>query len=509
MKTRPCRWPRLLWAAGLLIGMATAAAEGAARIESISFLGNRELSASTLQAATAGFVGRPLDAETLAALRTEVQRLYDAAGYGLVTVSTPVAVEGGAVALRVTEFRVSDIQISGGDEAALRRLPALTAGASPQFDRLSRELFLFNDNPRRKAALDFKPDGADRVKAQLSLQQRSPLFGSLALDNSGTEATGRERLRLSLGHADLLGSGVVGELMAVTSTDDSTVRQFMGRASLPVIATGGSVDVSMDHARSDLGPALVFSSISGRSTGGRIGYRHPLHRATDSERFLDAALEQRHYEDVYDFAGFNLGSSVATRPFTLGYSDVTRGRWIVQHSFGITANIPGGGDNEAENYAASRFGADENWLRANAGIGALAGFGGGWQFSARAAGQYSNDALISGEQFRAGGAALLRGLIEGEIAGDSGLALGLELAASWPQPLQVFVFTDAARATRNLSPVGSPSAQSALTAGVGLRSAGAYWAGFELSVGHVLAQDQLPESDEGDTRVHASLRLSF
>jgi hemolysin activation/secretion protein len=515
----PRRQPRIvvllmLLSCAMSSAVSAAAQPAAAQISSLGFIGVRELPVSRLQAATASFLGAPLDEPTLNALQQRVQQFYDDNGYGLVRVATPVVVsaERGAVIVRIRELRVSEVQVLGARDAGgaspLTQLPALTSGKSPQLDALSRQLFLYNDNPRRQAAIDFQPDDTDGLRAQLSLSDQPPLYGSFTIDNTGTEETGRGRLRLSGGHADLFGRGIVGEVLAVTSTEGQTVRQGIARLSVPLVASGGSLEFSLDHARSDLGAVLAFSSISGRSTGGRIGYRHPISRATGLERFLDISIEQRSYDDVYDFSGVNLGSSVATRPVTAGYSAILRQRWILQQSFSLTANIPGGGDNAAAHYAASRFGADEDWLRANASLVALRDFG-SWQLSGRATGQYSSDALISGEQFRAGGAGLLRGLIEGEIAGDSGIAVGIELVVPWLNPLRGFCFAEAARATRNLSPAGSPDALSAMTAGLGLRSPPEGPIGFEISFGHVLGEDGLPESRPGDSRLHASLRFNL
>lgn len=488
-----------------------AAQDAAPRISSLTFIGVRALPVSALQKATASFVGAAADAATLAALRKRVQQVYDERGLGLVSVMPPAALPAsdGTVLVRVSELKVSLIEVIGADRRALSRLPALVPGQAPQFEALTRQLFLFNDNPRRKAALDFSPGEGEQVNAKLTVTEQALAYGSLTIDNSGSDQTGLGRARLSAGHADLFGRGWVGEAQLTSSFDGSTVRQALGRLSVPLLATGGTLDFSLDHSRSELGSVLAFNSISGRSTGAHLGYRHALSRASDRERFLTVALDQRQYDDVYDFAGTNLGSSVAARPLTLGYSALARGRWITQLSLGLTGNIPGGGDNASANYAASRFGAKTQWLRGNASAFALRPLGSGWQFSARLNGQYSDDALISGEQFRTGGSGGLRGLIEGEVAGDSGVSGGLELVAAWPLPLQGFVFTEATRATRNRSTVGSPDVLAATTAGIGLRSPGESLISFELSLGHVLDTKNLPESEPGDSRVHASARLSF
>ncbi len=498
----------------LFAGAGTAQAQqGAApTVRSLTFIGVQAVPVSALQQAGAEFVGAPATATTLAALRQRVQQVYTARGLSLVSVLPPALLPDseGLVLVRVNELKVSLVEVIGAkDRRALSRLPALAPGQAPQFEALTRQLFLFNDNPRRKAALDFTPGADEALTARVTITEQAPTYGSVVVDNTGSRQTGEGRLRLSAGHADLLGRGMVGEAQITTSFDGRTVRQGLGRLSVPLLSTGGTVDFSLDHSRSELGSVLAFNSISGRSTGVQLGYRHALLRASDRERFLTVGLNQRQYDDVYDFAGINLGSSVATRPLTLGYSALARGRWVTQVSLGLTGNIPGGGDNARANYAASRFGATPQWLRGNASAFALRPLGAGWQLSARLQGQYSGDALISGEQFRTGGSGGLRGLIEGEVAGDSGLGGGVELTSAWPLPLQSFVFAEATHAHRNRAVVGSPTTLAATTAGFGLRSPGENRLGFELSVGEVLSEKNLPQSEAGDRRVHASARFNF
>ena len=60
------------------------------------------------------------------------------------------------------------------------------------------------------------------------------------------------------------------------------------------------------------------------------------------------------------------------------------------------------------------------------GFGGLA-LPGGWQLQGRLNGQYSPDALVSGEQLGLGGANSVRGYEEREIVGDSGFFAALEL----------------------------------------------------------------------------------
>lgn len=499
-------------ATGILLALpAIACAATLPQLSSVNFFGNSALSAARLQAAVRPILGQPLGPLAIVEVRQAVQRAYAEAGFGLVTVDPPVPVAAGSSALsvRIHEIRVSTVTVLATDssEASVRAmLPALAEGVSPDLDRLALQTFLFNDNPRRRVAIDFQPDGPDQVTAVARVTESRPWFGSFGIDNSGTRETGRYRLMAAAAHANLLGRGILGEVSLTASPDGQKMRQAVVRLNLPIVPTGASVDASADVSRTDIGSVLNIFAVSGRSHGLRAAYRHPLSRTGTSEHSAVAGVEVRRLDDVIDFAGINLGNSVATRALSLGYSGSGRGEWAWAASASLTANVTGGDRNSDAAYAAARQGATAGWRRANA-SGSL------WlmlpvgQLAVRGVAQASGDALISGEQVRFGGAGLLRGARESEVAGDSGAAVSLE----WSAPLQAvraFTFADAAGVARHHAVAGSASRLSAVSAGLGIRAATQAVAA-ELVVGHVLHARNLPLSAKGSTRVHASFRVAF
>jgi hemolysin activation/secretion protein len=507
-----------------------------ALLNAVHFSGVRSLPVSKLHAAIADLLGRPLDASTLDALRRRVQSVYDAAGLGLMRVHAPTVFGNqGILLLRVEELRLHTVQITrtnGADGRAddpagldaltearvLGWLPSLSVGDSPSLQRLNRELFLLNDNPRLKAAVDFRADDQGRLHAQVDVHTLPLFYGHLALDNSGSKASGEGRLRAQLAHADVGGLGAIGELGLSTSLDGRRVRQALARLALPTPSTGGQVEMMIDHSSTDLGAVLAFNEVSGQSTGLRLAYKHPWERSEMASHFLSMGLAIRRHADVYDFFGINLGSKVASQAVSLGLFGQGQGEIGWRYELALTANIPGGADNDDVAYAASRSGARADWSRFNLQAEAQRGLGSGWTGRVRGMLQRSPAALISAEQFRTGGADLLRGLIDGELAGDSGAAVAFELVAPslfigesrtegirW-QPL---VFVEWGGAYRNQLVSGLTGVVQAATVGAGVQvHHGSRWQ-LDLGFGRVLASKNLPESSRGDIRAHAALRMLF
>ncbi len=385
----------------LLVPAPCAAQSGDASqpLESMSFFGASLVPVPTLQAAMRPLLGRPADKTALDAVRRAVQSVYDASGYRLVTVDLPVTVATGAVAVRVHEVRVSTIAVAGAErsgEAGVRvALGALQEGKSPNLDRLAQQTFLFNENTRRQVGIDFQPDGPDRVRALVSVVEQSPWYGSVQADNTGNTQTGRNKLALALGHANLFDHGITAEISASTAPGSYQTHQAAARVNVPVPATGGRVEASVDTSHGNLGVVLGTFAIAGSSRGARLAYQHPLSRAADFEQTASLALEHRRSDDIIDFSGVNLGTSIGTDTLTLAYSAGGRGSLVWSALGSFTVNLPGGAFNNSAAYAASRLGAVAHWSKVNLSGSAFKEWESGWRVRINETGIFDYETLAT------------------------------------------------------------------------------------------------------------------
>ena len=360
----------------------------------------------------------------------------------------------------------------------------------------------------------FFPDtrsGIADIDARVLASGGSPFYGRAVLDNAGQPATGRARARLQLGHGDLLGPGRAVDITAVVAVaNPNRQQQFAVRLQNPVpsIATLFALEASV--ARSRPGLTGGFFDVLGDSTSLSLSARHLLPRIGTLEPFVELAIDSTLNDDQVNFFGINLGSKVGATPLALtvggtlqgdGWRAFAQGR--VRHNLGVGPSASGA------DYAKARFGATPRWTSVDTLIEGRKGLGPSLEGVVRLQAQWSHNALISSQQFRVGGASLLRGLQEGELGGDAGVALGFEL---WFSPMaahKLGLLLDTGKTRRNQPQIGDFESASATTAGLAWQWDVAPGVRLNTSAAKVLAIENLQTSTKNSSRLHASLDWSF
>ncbi|MBN9408040.1 MAG: ShlB/FhaC/HecB family hemolysin secretion/activation protein [Burkholderiales bacterium] len=570
--TRASRAAGWLLAAGLLASAAAARAQAPAPtaasvppLESVVVLGSAGLAPSAIQAGVRELIGQPADAALLARVRQAVGQAHDAAGLGLVAVDAPV-LQGGTALVRVHALRLSQVTLERSDaagpeaampDAALARatLPALQSGRSPDLDVVDRQLRLANLQPHRRWSVDFRAaDGAPtspaataaaaapafsstpgqtvaggqdtpvatppvarpragavpEVEARVRVSGASPIYGRAMLDNAGQEATGRERARLQLGHGDLFGPGRSLDLTALVSVEHPGRQQQLAlRYQHPVPTWATLFSLEWSKARSRPGLVSGFFDVSGQSDALTLSARHLLARRGALEPYVDLALERSVNDDVVDFFGVNLGSKVGAAPLSaaLGatWQDST---WSAFGQARLRHNLGGPNASDAR-YAGARFGATPDWTTLDLAGEARRALPGGHEWVLRGQAQLSDDALVSPQQFRAGGSSMLRGLREGEMAGDQGVAFALEYWRAVAPGHRLGLLVDAATVRRNQALPGEPASADAATMGLGWQWQPRPGVRVSATAAHVLTARRLPQTRSGDSRLHLLLDWAF
>lgn len=456
-------------------GFATPAASAPLPIRAFSIEGNTLLPAGRLLAAVEPFVGRPQDADAQA--REAVLRTYREAGYEMVSVTLPEpAGADGVVHLRVHETRIGKVQVSGNEhfsEDGLRAaLPELKEQESPNFLRLSRQLFLANDNPSRQVALAFSAGGNGTADVAIKVSDEKPLKMAVSLDNTGTHATGHARATVLAMHANLWDAGHEATASYTMSpTRPGKVHQAGLSYVVPLPALGDRLQLSFTYSDADAGRVAEIFNVSGQGSTIGLRYQHFLHRTATTRHIIELGADSKRYKNTIDFFGTNLGVDVDARPVSLGYQYVGRDAdSSLATGVGYARNIAGGSRNDDATYDASRSGADASWSLWRAFLELRLGTPAQWGYRAAFEGQYSSDALISGEQFGLGGARSVRGFPERDSAGDRGWRLTNEVMT----PLLVgehrlLGFVDGGRQSRVHVLPGEGAAESLMSYGLGWR----------------------------------------
>ena len=516
----------------LASGIAYAQAAPTFAIRGYQIEGNSLLPQEQISIAVMPFTGPRSNFETIQLALEALEKAYLQAGYGSVKIEVPEQdLKEGVVRLLVVEARLERIIVEGQkfhDEAnVLNTLPALQTGQVVNVDQLQRNLDLANENFSKYTSVTFRrSEDAARTDALVRVADDNPLRFVLSLDNTGNLSTGRYRLGLSVHHANLFNRdhSLSAQLLTSPTRFDKVAILGLGYG-VPLYRLGDSVDFTLGYSNVDSGRIDLFSvSGNGLILGAR--YNRHLRPVGVWQHKLSFSLDARSYgNSVVPVAGGpSLVPDLRVRPLGLTYSGSARSaERDLYASVTLTRNLAGGtnGDTAAFNQPGGRAGADASFTTLKFSSGITQRLSPDWSLRGAVSGQYTNDLLISAEQFGAGGADSVRGFAEREIAADRGVRAGFEL---WGPDLgarggvaglrlQPIAFLDAAWVRFNVAP-GSITSQSISSVGLGLRGAFERSASFKLDYAYVLrgAQNTAGSnsaSGKGTWRLHGSALWIF
>ena len=501
--------------------------------------GNTLLDPALLQATLQPWQGTRSLAELRQAAQA-VQGLYGQAGYGaVVAYLPPQPVADGTVTVVVVEGKLSRITVQGAQRLSPERvraaLPTLVEGSTPRVRRIDAELQIANENPARSVGVLLGPGAAPgEVAATVKVDEQPVQRFTLALDNSGNDATGLYRLSLGWLHADISGHDDILNLQLQTSpTDFSAVRVFSAGYRLPLVRALAALDLFGAYSNVDGGiqPSaagdLRFAG-KGRILGVRgIAY---LPRWGEVDQRLTLALESRDYLNDCSVAGLpagacgSAGASVRVQPLTLEYAAQTGGALPAALNIALAHNLALGGQHgSSADFEAARPGAVPRYTAVRGGGQISLAVADDWALGGRLAGQFSRDALVAGEQFGLGGASTVRGYAERELAGDNGLVLSIELstprltgdagaagggAAGGGADLRLLAFGDAGQVSNvdNLACRAQQTRCSLSSVGLGARLG---WGVVQARLFVARALQDAAATRAGDWRTHFTLTANF
>ena len=492
-------------------------------IRGFDVTGDNPLSGDETTRVLAPFLRADASMETLQKATAALEAALKARGYALHRVVLPPQSVAEAVKLQVVKFVLGKITVEGlkeYDEGNIRAsLPELKEGTAPNFKTLAVQTAIANESQGKQVQIALKEaEEADRIDARIVVSEAKPWNFAVSLANTGSRATGRDRLTFSGSHANVFNLDHQFTGAYTTSIERaSDVQQFGGNYRVPLYALGGVVGASFTHSTvvGDFG--ALKSTGAGQTMG--LNYSHYLAPEGGYRSYVTLGLEDKRF-DVTEIAGVPIPTQQVrrSRPVSLGYTArVQSDSAAWGYNAELVANLVSGKGNNLTAYQSedARIGtAAFKVLRANANY--LTGFGNGWLWAVRGQVQVSGDALISGEQFGLGGASSIRGTSERPISGDKGMMASLEVSTPDVAPgLRMLGFVDAGW-LRNNNPNGTTklSSDQLASVGLGLRySAGTL--GLSAEWGRVVTGSSVPltvnaaSPRAGDVKFHLNLSARF
>jgi hemolysin activation/secretion protein len=457
--------------------------------------GNTLLPAKTIQRVLVSHLGKQKDFADIQHALEALQQAYQIAGYGVVQVTLPEQeLEKGEILFKVIETRLGKITIQGNKHYSQKNirnsLPALQSGKTPESTEIARDLKVANESPTKKTQVLLRAgEDEDEVDATVKVVDDNPIKYSVSLDNSGTDETGRFRLNFGFQHANLWDRDQMLTFQYITDPENpNKVKVYGAGYHVPLYQLGDSIDLVAGYSTVNSGTVQNLFVVSGAGLILLVRYNENLDRIGDYEHKLVYGFDYRDYQNNVTTVGSTVAlvPGIVVHPASLTY-DGTLHLPNAEFNFYISQSqniFPGGYDDENSDFqgpsTAFPFGAREG---AKAGY-QLWRYGANysrtfddWQMRAVLTGQYTDDALVVGEQFGVGGANSVRGFEEREYSDDRGYQSNFEFYTPdiankigyASGHLRFLIFYDTATEARNFLQPGEQKGFSLDSTGVGLR----------------------------------------
>lgn len=498
------------------------------RLRGFAIDGNSVLTEEELEKTLADFTGRQRTAEHVELAADWLETYYHQQGYPTVIVSIPEqTVENGIVRLEVIERTIRRIKVTGNryytKEKILEELPSLNPGVVIYAPRVQEEISRININRNMRLVPEFLPSKDIRsIDVALNVEDELPLHGSVELNNRSSANTTDLRLNASISYDNLWQRDHSIALQGqVTPEDTEEVRLIAASYTLPA-PWADSQMLALYGIWSDSNTAFGDGfqvAGNGYIFGGR--WIAPLPPAEAYYHSVTLGLDYKDFDETTEFAERGeeeIESPVSYTALTFSYNGGlgdSLGR--TTFSAGATMALRGFGS-DSEEFADKRYESSENFIYARLGIERHQPLGESLDLFAKIDGQISDDALISNEQYLAGGMESVRGYYESEQAGDSAFHTIMELRG--PDLADTFldlegdklqfkphVFFDYAKLWVNAALPGQEDRIEMSGTGLGFRGTALNHLEYGLDWGFALSETS--QTDQGDQRIHFRIKYFF
>jgi hemolysin activation/secretion protein len=407
-------------------------------------------------------------------------------------------------------------------------VPELAAGSVPNFNRVQEQLASAVREERQLQPVLRPGRLPGTVEAELKVNDRLPLGGSVELNNQHAAATEPWRLQANLHYDNLWQRDHALALTFITAPQAPEQSKVVSANYAAPLATDWSLLAYAVWSDSVVEP--IGTSVIGQ--GFTLGLRAVRAIALGaSSHTLSVGADFKDLKERLEFGDGSLSTPLRYLPLQVAYT----GNWSDGRAFtslnaqfvlalrGILqrdVDCPGS-IGAVDQFACKREGGDGSFshlridLRHTREAPLLPG-----TLVLRLAGQQAAQPLVSAEQFAIGGADSVRGYLEAEASGDRALLASVE----WRSPslwqrdaaddsawavddVSMLGFVEAARVWTEQPSVGQHGRASLYAAGVGLRlrAARTLTAALDLAVpGKATAS-----SPQRDPRLHLKLRAQF
>jgi hemolysin activation/secretion protein len=431
----------------------TADAADAVLARSIRVEGATLLPAAAFEPAVRRYVGRPLAADDLRRLATDVAGILRRSGYGLATAWVPrQAVRDGILVVEVDEGRIEAVEAEGAAAASVGRMLAPLADGRPvRTAELERRLLLAGDGAGVTVVRSRieRRDGRNILRVET---RRDRAEGRATLDNWGSGPVGPVRARLELNLNGILADDDRISLGGVMTPLQPGEFQFVSLGYARTIGTGGTrISVDGYYARSKPGATLSGRDIEGRSVEAEATISHPFLRTREASLWGNLKLSLRD-SDLERAGVATRADRIATLNAGVNGLAKAGGGWL-RARLALVKGLDAFGATAAGDPLASRADGSAQFAKIDFFSQFTRPLGKGLSLQLGLEGQLASRPLLASEEMGLGGRSFLRGYDYREASGDDGVAASGELRfdlSGLPRPvrkLQAYGYADAGKVT--------------------------------------------------------------
>ena len=449
------------------------------RVKRIELLGNTLIPSSVLMSLITYVEGQTLDLTQLNELAGRLTDYYHQHGYPLSRAVIPEqSVRDGVVTLLILEARYADVTLINNSQVRTvilqNGLKPLQTGQAIRQQDLDRSLLLMSDIPGVVIRATMKPGAAVGTSALQVRSEAAPAFtGNVALDNFGSQFTGRTRLGAGFNYNNPLHLGDVLSVNALNSGHGMTY----GRLGYDILLNrfGTRAGVSYSDLNYVLGDSLAALHSNGTAQVQSLWLRHPLQRSADSNIYGQIQYDHLMMRDLIN--NDTLRSQRQLNNLTASLYGDNRDTWlgggINNWSLGLTTGQVRLMDAATQLTDAATAKTQGTYAKWNTNLSRLQNISASNSLLLKLTAQWAMGNLDSSQKISLGGPLGLRAYDTGSIVGDNAVLISSELrhslGAVYQGQLSASAFVDAAHVMVNASPWAAGSNQVQLYgAGLGM-----------------------------------------
>lgn len=247
----------------------------------------------------------------------------------------------GVVEIKIIEGSIGELKIEGNNrlrEKFIRDRLELGTNTPVKVDSLEGQLQLLRANQsieNIEANLQPAP-GEGKSSLVVEIEENSPWFYGLEVNNYSTVVTGAERVNAALGYRNLTGNSDA-LLASFEQALDADSWSLNTSYNLPLNAKDGTVQLRVDIDRNEIvGDVFEELNLEGDSELYEVSFRQPLTRTLKKEFALSVGFSFQESRDFFN--GVRLNQTNRTSVVKLGQDYTARdvkGVWALRSQFNI------------------------------------------------------------------------------------------------------------------------------------------------------------------------------